>query len=98
MIFFICPSGTLLIIFYYVMNLWRLRRPDFIPLALLASDFYLSLARGGQKRLVSQWRKRFGLILSSDPFLAGKWPSFSTEAQRSGQRPSLLAAAMYKTL
>ena len=50
--------GTLLIIFYYVMNLWRLRRSDFIPLALLASDFYLSLASGGQKRLVSQWRKR----------------------------------------
>ena len=39
-----------------------------------------------------------GLILSSDSFLAGKWPSFSTEAQRSGQRPLLLAAAMYKTL
>ena len=36
------PLGTLLIIFYYVLNLWRLRRPDFIPLALLASDFYLS--------------------------------------------------------
>ena len=50
--------GTLLIIFYYVMNLWRLRRSDFIPLALLDSDFYLSLASGGQKRLVSQWRKR----------------------------------------
>ena len=49
LIFFICPSVTLLIIFYYVMNLWRLRRPDFIPLALLASDFYLSLASGGQK-------------------------------------------------
>ena len=41
-------------IFYYVMNLWRMRRPDFIPLALLASDFYLSLVSGGQKRLVSQ--------------------------------------------
>ena len=39
-----------------------------------------------------------GLILSSDSFLAGKWPSLSTEAQSSGQRPSLLAAAMYKTL
>ena len=39
-----------------------------------------------------------GLILSSDSFLAGKWPGFSTEAQSSGQRPSLLAAAMYKTL
>ena len=58
MIFYIFPSGTLLIIFYYVMNLWRLRRSDFIPLALLASDFYLSLARGEQKRLESQWRKR----------------------------------------
>ena len=58
MIFYIFPSGTLLIIFYYVMKLWRLRRPDFIPLALLASDFYLSLARGEQKRLESQWRKR----------------------------------------
>ena len=57
MIFFIRPSGTLIIL-YYVMNLWRLRRPDFIPPALLASDFYLSLARDGQKRLVSQWRKR----------------------------------------
>ena len=45
-------------IFYYVMNLWRIR-PDFIPLALLASDFYLSLASGGQKKLVTQWRKRF---------------------------------------
>ena len=39
-----------------------------------------------------------GLILSSDSFLAGKWPTFSTEAQSSGERPSLLAAAMYKTL
>ena len=39
-----------------------------------------------------------GLILSSDSFLAGKWPGFSTEAQSSGQMPSLLAAAMYKTL
>ena len=39
-----------------------------------------------------------GLILSSDSFLAAKWPSFSTEAQTSVQRPSLLAAAMYKTL
>ena len=39
-----------------------------------------------------------GLILSSDSFLAGKWPAFSTEAQSSGQRPLLLAAAMYKTL
>ncbi|XP_040105815.1 chorionic somatomammotropin hormone 1-like [Oryx dammah] len=29
----------------------RLRRPDFIPLALLASDFYLSLAGGEQRRL-----------------------------------------------
>ena len=46
-------------IFYYVMNLWRMRRPDFIPLALLASDFYLSLASGGQKKLLSQWRKKF---------------------------------------
>ena len=34
-----------------------------------------------------------GLIISSDSFLAGNWPSFSTEAQSSGQRPSLLAAA-----
>ena len=58
MIFFISLSGTVLIIFYYVMNLWRLRRSDFIPLALLASDFYLSLASGGQKKLLSQWRKR----------------------------------------
>ena len=33
------PLRNLLIIFYYVMNLWRLRRSDFIPLALLASDF-----------------------------------------------------------
>ena len=39
-----------------------------------------------------------GLILSSDSFLAGKWPGFSTEAQSSGQMPSLLAAAMYKAL
>ena len=90
--------GNLLIIFYYVMNLWRLRRPDFIPLALFASNFYLSLARGGQKSFMSQWRKINGLILSSDSFLAGKWPSFSTKAQSSGQRTSLLAAAMYKTL
>ena len=51
------PLRNLLIIFYYVMNLWRLRRPDFIPPALLASDFYLSLARDGQKRLVSQWER-----------------------------------------
>ena len=57
MIFYIFPSGTLLIIFYYVMKLWRLRRPDFIPPALLASDFYLSLVRDGQKRLVSQWER-----------------------------------------
>ena len=53
MIFFICLSGNLLIIFYYVLNIWRLRRP-----ALLASDFYLSLASGRKKRLVSKWRKR----------------------------------------
>ena len=33
------PLRNLLIIFYYVMNLWMLRRPNFIPLALLASDF-----------------------------------------------------------
>ena len=59
LIFFICPSVTLLIIFYYVMNLWRLSRPDFIPLALLASEFYLSLASGGQKKWLNQWRKRF---------------------------------------
>ena len=39
-----------------------------------------------------------GLILSSDYFLSGKWPNFSTEAQSSGQRPSLIAAAMYKAL
>ena len=39
-----------------------------------------------------------GLILSSGSFLAGKWPRFSTEAQSSVQRPSLLAAAMYKAL
>ena len=46
---------------------------------------------------VSVEKKIRGLILSSDTFLAGKWPSFSTEAQSSGQRPFLLAAAMYKT-
>ena len=39
-----------------------------------------------------------GLIFSSDSFLDEKWPSFSTEAQSSGQRPSLIAAAMYKAL
>ena len=39
-----------------------------------------------------------GLILSSDSFLAGKWPSFFTEAQNSGQRPSNLSAGMYKSL
>ena len=38
-------------------------------------------------------KKIRGLILSSDTFLVGKWPSFSTEAQSSGQKPSLLAAA-----
>ena len=43
-------------------------------------------------------KKISGLILSSDAFLAGKWLTFSTEAQNSGQRPSLLAAAMYKSL
>ena len=39
-----------------------------------------------------------GLIHSSDSFLAVKWPNLSIQAQSSGQRPSLLAAAMYKTL
>ena len=39
-----------------------------------------------------------GLILSSYCFLAGQWPDLSTEAQSSGLRPSLLAAAMYKSL
>ena len=39
-----------------------------------------------------------GLILSSDSFLAVKWPSLSTQAQSTGQRSSLLTAAMYKTL
>ena len=99
MIFFICPSGTLLIIFYYVLNLWRLRRPDFIPLALLASDFFYLSWPGVDKEIGESVEKEIsGLILSSDSFLAGKWPSFSTEAQRSGQRPLLLAAAIYKTL
>ena len=97
MIFFICPSGTLLIIFYYVLNLWGLRRPDFIPLALLASDFFYLSWPGVDKEIGESVDKEIsGLILSSDSFLAGKWPSFSTEAQRSGQRPLLLAAAMYK--
>ena len=99
MIFFICPSGTLLIIFYYVLNLWRLRRPDFIPLALLASDFFYLSWPGVDKEIGESVEKEIsGLILSSDSFLAGKWPGFSTEAQSSGQRPLLLAAAMYKTL
>ena len=79
MIFFICPLGTLLIIFYYIMNLWRLRRPYFIPPVLLASDFYLSLASGRKKIGESVEKEISGLIISSGSFLAGKWPSFSTE-------------------
>ena len=97
MIFFICPSEILLVILHYVMNLWKLRRPDFITLALLASDL-LEFVQWWTKVIVESVGKEIsGLILSSDTFLAGKWPSFSTEAQSSGQRPFLLAAAMYKT-
>ena len=50
------------------------------------------------RRLESVEKEISGLIFSSDYFLDEKWPSFSTEAQSSGQRPLLLAAAMYKTL
>ena len=47
----------------------------------------------------SQWRKRLvDLILSSDFSSAGKWPSFFTEDQSPGQRPSPSAAAIYKFL
>ena len=40
------PLEPPLILFFHVMNLWRLTRPDCIPLAPLASDFYWSLANG----------------------------------------------------
>ena len=70
-------------IFYYVMNLWKLRRPDFITLALLASDL-LEFVQWWTKVIVESVGKEIsGLILSSDSFPAGKWPSFSTEAQSS---------------
>ena len=59
----------------------------------------LEFGQGWTKEIGESVEKEIsGLILSSDSFLAGKWPSFSTEAQSSGQMPSLLAAAMYKTL
>ena len=59
----------------------------------------LEFGQGWTKEIGESVEKEIsGLILSSDSFLAGKWPSFSTEAQSSGQKPSLLAAAMYKTL
>ena len=99
MIFFICPSGTLLIIFYYVLNLWRLRRPDFIPLALLASDFFYLSWPGVDKEIGESVEKEISyLIFSSDSFSAGRGPSFFTEAQSSGQRLSPSAAAIYKSL
>ena len=59
----------------------------------------LEFGQGWTKEIGESVEKEIsGLILSSDSFLAGKWPAFSTEAQSSGQRPLLLAAAMYKTL
>ena len=59
----------------------------------------LQFGKGWTKEIGESVEKEIsGLILSSDYFLSGKWPNFSTEAQRSGQRPSLIAAAMYKAL
>ena len=59
----------------------------------------LEFGQGWTKEIGESVEKEIsGLILSSDSFLAGKWPSFFTEAQNSGQRPSNLSAGMYKSL
>ena len=78
------------------------------PLKAEKTRFYPSSSPGlwllfefGQwwtKEIGESVKKEIGGLILPDSFPAGKWPSISTEAQRSGQRPLLLAAAMYKSL